>query len=336
MKPGSTESAELAKTWDERPWIIRSFLDLRPRYEQLCNEAAYILEKRLKDQNVEYSAATYRAKTLPSFVEKLARKHYADPLNEVTDLAGVRIVHLYKSDLPAIEEMVEADFEIVQKVDKLEAQEPDRFGYGALHYLVRLGRRSSGARYDDLKGLICEIQIRTVLQDAWAILNHHLSYKQESDVPKHLRREIYSLSGSLEATDNTFDRIRAGRKVYGQTIRKKLKRESEFLNQELNLDTFTVFLKWKFPKLEIGRRKVSRTLDALLRYGYKSLSDLDGLLQRTEKARLAISKETETVFSAGEVARAIALEQPAYRGEDVWNEARRGLFLKYEKLRSTA
>lgn len=332
MNAKSADSEELAKTWDERPGIIRDFLDVRPRYEQLCNEAAYILQKRLDDQNVEYSAITCRAKTLSSFVEKLSRKHYADPLNDVTDLAGVRIVYLYKSDLSTIEKMIEADFDVEEKVDKLEEQESDRFGYGALHYLVRLGRKSAGARYDDLKGLICEMQIRTVLQDAWAILNHHLSYKQESDVPKHLRREISSLSGSLEIADNTFDRIRASRKKYGRTIRKKLTSKSEFLNQELNLDTFMEFLKWRFPDLEIGRRKLSRILDALLRYRYESLSDLDELLQRTEKARLAISKETGTVFAAGEVARAIALEQPVYREEEAWNDARRALFLKYENM----
>lgn len=331
----SVDSGELAKTWDERPHIIRAFLNVRPRYDQLCSEIMYILEKRMEYNNIEYSAITGRAKTLQSFVEKLSRKHYNDPLNEVTDLAGVRLVYLYKTDQPAIEKAIEAEFEIIEKVDKLEEQEPDKFGYGALHYLVRLGRKSSGARYDDLKGIICELQVRTVLQDAWAIINHHLSYKQESDIPKHLKREIYSLSASLEATDNTFDRIRTERKKYKRKINTKLKSRSEFLSQELNLDTFTAFLHWKFPNMETGERKLSRILDALIRYDYKTLSDLDGLIQRTEKARAAISLEHKTIFASAEVARAIALEQQSYREEEeIWNNARRALFKKYENLLS--
>jgi putative GTP pyrophosphokinase len=334
MSAKSTDSVELAKTWAESPTIIKGFLDIRPHYEQLCDEVAYILRKHLNSRNIEYSAIISRSKTLSSFVEKLSRKQYADPLNDIADLAGVRIVYLYKSDGPAIEKLIKDDFEIVERVDKLKEQEPDRFGYGAVHYVVRLGNKSSGARYDDLKGLICEIQVRTVFQDAWAILNHHLSYKQESDVPNDLKREIHMLSASMEAADLTFDRVRAQRKTYERKIKAKVKRGKEFLDEDLNLDTFTIFLNWKFPSLPIGNRKLSRVLDALVRHGYKSLSDLDRLLERTKKARAAITIETETVFAAGEVARAIALERPAYRNEEAWNEGRRKLFLKYEDLLS--
>lgn len=332
MSKNFEDSVEIGKTWEENSAIIKTFLDKRPRYEQLCDEVTYILRKQLHIRNIEYSAITSRAKTLPSFVEKLSRKHYSNALIDITDLAGVRIVYLYKSDSHAIENTIDENFEIVERVDRSKEQEPDRFGYAAIHYVVRLGGNSSGARYDDLKGLLCEIQVRTVFQDAWAILNHHLSYKQEADVPNDLRREIYGLAALMGTADTTFERVRAERQNYKQKITATVNQGNQFLNEDLNLDTFTVFLDWKFPMLPMGNRKLSRVLDALVRYGYKSLSDLEGLLTRTETARNAIAAEAKTVFAAGEIARAIGLEQPAYRTEEAWNDEKRALFAKYEGL----
>ncbi|HEY0083643.1 MAG TPA: hypothetical protein VGB61_12695, partial [Pyrinomonadaceae bacterium] len=242
MESTAPNTDELSRIWDENPQIIRAFIEKHPQYEHLCNEVAYILSKRMKESGVQYSAITSRAKTLKSFAEKLTRKHYDEPLNDVTDLAGVRLVFLYRSDRPTIEKIIESDFDVVEKIDKVEAQEADRFGYGALHYLVRLGRKLSGARYEDLKGMICEIQVRTVLQDAWAIIDHHLSYKQESDVPKFLRRKLNSLSGLFETADDQFDRVRDDREEYIKTIKGQLRGKDFPVDQEMNLDTFSEYV----------------------------------------------------------------------------------------------
>ena len=116
---------------------------------------AYILEKTVKASALEYSAITFRAKTIDSFCVKALRKKYSDPLDEITDFAGVRIVYLYNSDGPKLETLIEREFEIIEKINKIDKNLPDRFGYGALHYLVRLNKKLTGARYDELKDLIC-------------------------------------------------------------------------------------------------------------------------------------------------------------------------------------
>ncbi|MDQ1612533.1 MAG: pyrophosphokinae [Pyrinomonadaceae bacterium] len=336
MDSQSADSDELARTWDERPEIIRAFIEIRPQYEHLCSEIDYILRKRMNDHNIEFSTITSRAKTLKSFTEKLSRKQYDEPLKNVTDLAGVRLVYLYKSDRPDIEKIIEAEFEVIEMVDKVEEQEVDKFGYGALHYLVNLGRKSSGARYDDLKGLICEIQVRTVLQDAWAIIDHHLSYKHESDVPKVLKRKLNSLSGLFETADDQFDRVRKEQEEYRQTIKSTLNSRSKFLEQETNLDTFTEFLKWKFPKKKSARdnRHLSRILSLALSFDYDKLSELNKLLKRTQKARAAMRAERSVLFAASEVARAMALEHKSYRESETWVEPTRKLFAKYDHLLS--
>jgi len=336
MTSQSADSDELARTWDERPEIIRAFIEIRQQYEQLCSEIAYILRKRMNDNEIEFSTITSRAKTLKSFTEKLSRKQYDEPLKNVTDLAGVRLVYLYKSDRSKIEKIIEAEFEVIEIVDKVEEQEADKFGYGALHYLVNLGRKSSGARYDDLKGLICEVQVRTVLQDAWAIIDHHLSYKHESDVPKILKRKLNSLSGLFETADDQFDRVREEQEEYRQTIKNTLKSRSKFLEQETDLDTFTEFLKWKFPKkgAAAGNRHLSRILSVALSLGYNKLSDLNKMLNRTQKARAAMRAEKPAPFAASEVARGLGLEHRSYRESGSWTTSNRKLFEKYEKLLS--
>ncbi len=334
MPAYSAESEELSRTWDERPDVIKDFLEVRPQYDQLCNEIAYILRKRMDENAIEYSTITHRAKTLKSFAEKLSRKHYKKPLSDVTDLAGVRLVFLYKSDRSKIEEILESEFEVIEKVDKIDEEDADKFGYGALHYLVHLGRKSSGARYDDLKGMICEIQVRTVLQDSWAIIDHHLSYKQESDVPKILRRKLNSLAGLFETADDQFESVRSEREEYKQSVKKMRNTRAKFLGQETDLDTLTEFLRGRFPKMKIARDDghLSRILSRAINYGYSTLKDLENLVQRTEKARAAIHAKKKAPFSVSEVARAIALEHPDYRVSGNWTEATRKLFKQHEHL----
>jgi len=321
---------ELSKAWTDNPELIREFMDLRPQYDQLCSEVAYILDKRLKGRQIEFSAITRRAKSLRSFTEKLTRKNYACP-EDVTDIAGVRVVYLYKADRAKIEQLIESEFGVIEKADKVDEQDEDKFGYGGLHYLVHLGRKSSGARYDDLKHLVCEIQVRTVLQDAWAIIAHHLSYKQESDIPKVLRRKLNSLSGLFETADDQFEQVRAERKLYRKSVERKGKSEGAFLDQEINLDTFKEFLKWKFPKKKMGGtlRHPGIILSKIHEFGYKRLSELNEIVDRTEKARAARA-QNHNYPAAGEVAGSIAFLRPEYRSAFTPNN-----FQEYEHLISS-
>jgi ppGpp synthetase/RelA/SpoT-type nucleotidyltranferase len=139
--------------WARSPEVIRRFLDIRRDNEQLCGEVEYILRKRLSQEGIEISAVTSRAKSLNSFLEKLQRKHYDAPFEQITDLAGARVICLYRSDIGKIAEIIRSDFQVLEDVDKLGELGVDHFGYGARHFLARLGQGASGARYDDLKQL---------------------------------------------------------------------------------------------------------------------------------------------------------------------------------------
>jgi putative GTP pyrophosphokinase len=273
---------DIKQLWQRNPYIIKRYLELCPKYEKLSEEIAYIFTKHLRISGIEFASITFRAKTLDSFCEKIIRKAYQRPLNDITDFAGVRVVYLYLSDRSKLEDIIEKEFLVEEKVDKVEKSGTERFGYGALHYLVRLGKTSSGARYDDLKGLICEIQVRTILQDAWSMVAHHLSYKQESDVPKELRRKLNALSGLFETADDQFDHLRLERIKYKGRFREKIyEGKDEFLKGEINLDNLTEFLSWRLSdRGPFYSGDVGPLLSELNASGYTRLIHVDKLLSK--------------------------------------------------------
>jgi len=85
-------NSSLDKVWKDRPETIRKYYSLLPLHERLCNEVHYILEAKLTASDIETAHITSRAKTLPSFCEKIERKSYTTPFQQITDFSGVRVV----------------------------------------------------------------------------------------------------------------------------------------------------------------------------------------------------------------------------------------------------
>jgi putative GTP pyrophosphokinase len=299
-----------AEFWKSRPDLMREYVSRREHYEALCAEVSFILAARLNETGIEVSAVSSRAKSLNSFAEKVLRKGYSDPLAEITDLAGVRVVFLYRSDRIHIEHIIEHECDVIEKVDKVDNHDVDQFGYGALHYLVTLGAGSSGARYDSIRHLICEIQVRTVLQDTWALIDHHLSYKQDADVPKQLRRKINSLAGLFETADDQFDRLRSEREQYIHEIRRELTSADSTLEKEVNLDTLRMYLGWRFEEKTVRRpQELSAVVSSAQRLGFATLRDVEALLEQTEEDRARLDEEVgPTVDAESGIKRALALK----------------------------
>jgi ppGpp synthetase/RelA/SpoT-type nucleotidyltranferase len=317
----------LDRFWSDRVEDVRAFFDHQPKYQRLCEEVAYTLEKIIKNREIEYAAVTFRAKTLSSFCEKVIRKGYATPLQENTDFAGVRIVYLYASDGRKIQSIVEKLFTVVEIVDKANRADPDRFGYGALHYLVKLKKKTSGARYEDLKDLICEIQVRTILQDSWATVAQHLDYKHESDVPVELRRKLNALAGLFETADDQFDELKRQRIQYTKNVKNLIQNESKgALDADLNVDNLRAYLLSRFSDRESSpAHEMPGLLNELKKFGYKTLKDLDDALSVGEKAALAYEEnsppsdsEDDRYTAAGIVRTCLDIVDSKYR-ESRWH-----------------
>lgn len=330
----SGDEPELIQIFEQNPELVRNYLREMPHFQQLCQEISYILDKSLRKSNIEFSTISKRVKSLEGFAEKNIRKGYKNPIEEMTDIAGVRVVYLYKNDFSKIEKIINSEFEVVRKVDKREEQGEEKFGYSAVHFLVRLGKKSSGARYDDLKDYICEIQVRTVLQDAWAIIDHHLIYKQEEDIPSAFRRKLNSLSGLFETADDQFEKVRSERNAYLKKINKTIRRKPVFLNQEINLDTLNAYLKWRFydKSITYSGFAVMRYHVMRLKSKYQRLNDLEKLLERTGKARETFAKEFGPAkYGVEELRRAFMLDDP---NSKVWGVTQdmMSVYRKYSHL----
>lgn len=303
--------------WRNSPETIRNYYENIERYRILSEEVHYILKKSLNINKIEIASISSRGKSLESFCEKIHRKHYKDPFQSITDFAGVRIVFLYEKDRSSIENLIENTFEIIEKVDKVQMSEEDRFGYGALHYIVKLKGKYFGERYEDIKELYCEIQVRTILQDAWALVAHHLSYKQESDVPKHLRRKLNALSGLFETADDQFQYIRDAREDYQSKVEIAVGHSDGYvMSQEIELDNLLAFLKSQFPDRDMDDRpEIAELVSEIKSCNVTTLQQLQNILDRTKDARRASEKvyppydpdrqEDSTFTAAGETRQAL-------------------------------
>src|SRR5262249_43068264 len=163
-----------------------------------------------------------------SVVNKVERKEYKDPLSDIHDFAGVRVVCQFTPDLDVIDKLIRELFDVHETVDKSASLGFDKTGYQGTHYIVTLGPNHRGARYDGLAELKSEIQVRTILQDAWAQISHSLDYKSEASVPERERRELYNVSSLLEVSQNIFDRTRETRQRYSEEVQKKQPSSPEF------------------------------------------------------------------------------------------------------------
>jgi len=128
----------------------------------------------------------------------------------ISDLIGLRVVCLYEDDIEKIKQVLKQHFEVIDETDKISQVESteDSFGYKGLHLDLKLGvDRSSMPEYKAFVDLNFEIQIRTIIQDSWSVLDHKIKYKKS--IPNRLKRRINTLAALFELADREFKEIRS-------------------------------------------------------------------------------------------------------------------------------
>lgn len=189
---------------------------LRPIYEEFCETAVRLLNDILQPIRAEVHSVTARAKEIESFGEKAAtpsesdpqRPKYPVPLEDVTDLAGLRIITYFLDTVSKIDKLISDQFVILEKGDKSELLRDEEFGYRSVHYLVQLKpNRTCLPEYQRFRNLKIEIQVRTILQHAWAEIEHDIQYKSTEVIPREIRRRFKALAGVLELADREFQSI---------------------------------------------------------------------------------------------------------------------------------
>ena len=299
--------------------LAEEYAARREEYAQLCSEVEYLCRTKVREKGIEVAHVTARVKTLTSLAQKALRKGYADPMKEATDIAGVRVVYLYESDLPRLTRLVRGTFQVNEEVGKT-TKDVDRFGYSAQHFVVTLKRSTSGARFRELHDLCCEIQIRTVLQDAWAIIDHHLRYKSEAQIPSPLRRGIHALAAILENADSQFAGLRRAQRRYLRQISRAKRSLDALLDLEVNRDTLREYLSRKFPNWKVGAfdNHLNIVLAHINPKKYKRIRQIDEAIDLTEEVRKNYNDPLRRDVALSHVAIALGCLDSEYRERTIF------------------
>jgi len=220
------------------------YKSLEPILRKCLAELKRIIIAQLrKAQNPEFvriKLTEARVKSLASLWKKAQKREWKlqEILKEIKDLVGFRIVCANIEDVHRIKELLLSN----PRIKEIPGSEEDRIttptssGYRDFKFYVEY--ETGDFRYSTV---MCEIQIRTVLQDSWAILTHKDIYKEGDELPESLKRLSYRLSQLLDVAD-----------LIAQDIREQVseKREpSKRTGRLVNEDTLRILFKKAFREL---------------------------------------------------------------------------------------
>ena len=266
--------------------ILEAYREALPVLEQLKTDVLVTLHEALDDSRLFLTAIEARVKKEKSLAGKLVLKgaKYAT-LTDITDLVGARVITSYTDDVDRIASIAERLFEIdwENSVDKRRLHQLDSFGYNSLHYICRL------PGYD----FRFELQLRTTLQHAWAVINHDNGYKSDIEIPQEYLRRMNRLAGMLEMADDEFSRIRTELTDYRRRVQTLVK-NGKLDDVQLDGDAFRSYLQaGRFNPLnkriaainqaEIQETPLDNYLQVLKWLGCNTLGDVNRLIKRYEE-----------------------------------------------------
>lgn len=203
--------------------ILEDYRKQRDSYVRMGDAVHERLKNIVEELGITVLGIEHRVKTEKSLAGKLERSgDWYSTFEDLTDILGARVICFFSDEIDQIGKKVEEAFVIdwENSSDKRKLIKADSFGYLSLHYICSLPFHAGYP--DEICGKRFEIQIRTVLQHAWAAINHDLGYKSEFGVPRAVAREFSRIAGLLEIADDEFVRVRNAQRNYTDTIRQKI------------------------------------------------------------------------------------------------------------------
>ena len=185
---------------------VQEYAARHPELVAAAAGAVAVIGGILDEAGINYLTIDGRAKAIASFAEKAARTDagqplYADPLVDIGDQLGIRVITYVRDDVEAVAALLSEQLPVLDDRDfgELTASQ-GRFGYASRHLQV------------EIEGRVVQVQLRTVLQHAWAEFEHDIRYKGTVP-PEHTSefdRRFTLAAGLLELADQEFSAIRAG------------------------------------------------------------------------------------------------------------------------------
>ncbi|MBO4475899.1 MAG: hypothetical protein J5737_04175 [Bacteroidales bacterium] len=283
--------------------LLAQYHSLLPALARIEEIVPARLTEAFKEAGIIVAAVEHRIKTEESLSGKLRLKggKYKD-IYGITDLLGVRVITFYIDDVDKVASIVDRLFDIDwdNSIDKRKAHEIDSFGYLSLHYICSIPQSLySDPEHPEINRIRFEVQMRTVLQHAWANMNHDTGYKSGVEIPTIYLRNLSRLAGMLELVDDEFSRIRRELSDYRRQVQ-KLVASGNLGEVQLDGDSFKSYLSiGPFDRLsrriasinqaEIQEVNLSNFLPLFKAMGFKTLGDIDAMVKEFSDAAYQIA-----------------------------------------------
>lgn len=270
-----TQSATGDALWQ----VYSAWVNEHPRAAEEFSQA---VEDTLTDAGVNFDGVVARVKSWDSLAVKAQKRRadgslsYPDPWRDIHDILGVRVTVLHSNEIPVVLDILGGEFNVLRSVDKAqETKVSGGFGYGSHHLVVEVPPECEGLEV--YAGVDFEVQIRTVLQHAWAEFEHDIRYKRGGAVTDPQVDRAFTLAaGLIELADQQFDQIAT---LYDPEALKLPESEVE-LSAETLPGILAVLIGTRFPR---SRLEHYRWLAELLHaHGLTTINDLAELLNEAD------------------------------------------------------
>ncbi|WP_080794487.1 GTP pyrophosphokinase [Corynebacterium pacaense] len=193
--------------------------DFRRNHPQVAREFRSAIEELLTDGGVTYDRVSTRLKEWSSLKAKARKRDgegtliYPDPRSDIHDMIGVRVTTFHSTEIPVALSVLQDSFAVRKSVDKAaETRISGGFGYGSHHLILEVD--DTIEELQNYQGLVFEVQVRTVLQHAWAEFEHDIRYKRagvgpQGEIDPEVDRKFTLAAGLIELADQQFDQIAA-------------------------------------------------------------------------------------------------------------------------------
>lgn len=298
--------------------IERALYEKRVSLAALLEEAVHTINLAFENAGIKIHSVEHRIKSPESILKKSTANEMGDPISDLKDLVGIRIVCLFSSDLGNIDSILRECFDVHDVEDK-EPNDPTVFGYRSTHYVCSMRSDLRGPRYDGIKDLDFEIQARTVCMHAWAVMSHYLDYRSDLELGLKHKRDVNALSALFHLADGQFEEVYRQRVEAARIIAERDAAVDRAKQTPITSNNLRSYLRTRFANRAQKGGSYARFRKELLEKGFSSIEQVQAILERHHQAFLEYELSNPPVnrgrFSDIGVAR-ITIRQFAPNGSD--------------------
>jgi len=275
--------------------IIKWYDSIQDKYQKFMEYVIVLIKDNFKSNKIIIHNINGRIKSKDSFINKALKDKYKDPIDDIKDIIGLRIISYIENEIYGISEKLSLIFDIVEEhsIDKSEELGINKIGYRSLHKIIKL--KDNDPNFKEYEGICIEVQIRSILEHTWAEIEHDKNYKFNGELPSKLKRQLNLISGALELIDKN---INATVEEIDQYVKNtsRLINEKQYKNIDISTISLTNFLSEKFKKsisngltADYGNTKHRDkfAVSELNKFGISTIEELDKIIPEDIEEKIA-------------------------------------------------